>query len=274
MNGEQSCVVKRMIDTFMAKPIPEGCCTSSGRWLLTTDCSRSITIAEGAKVDLLVVDCEAVSDIDIDVHSGACLRIVEIVTERSATQLSVAVARDAECRVTQVVLTGSEIRVLASLAEEGARFEHNGVFILLGDERGSVTVDVNHLAPNCTSRTSVKGVASGSSHGSFSGLVYVAPDAQHTDSVQSSRNVTLGDAHIETLPQLEIYADDVKCSHGATVGQMDSDAILYMRQRGLTTAQAKRLQIEGFVQDVAMHCAIEELSEELMEAVSVKLNTL
>jgi Fe-S cluster assembly protein SufD len=130
------------------------------------------------------------------------------------------------------------------------------------------------MAADCTSHTAVKGVAADSAHGSFSGLVYVAPDAQRTDSVQSSRNVTIGNARIETLPQLEIYADDVKCSHGATVGQMDSDAILYMRQRGLTTAMAKRLQIEGFVQDVAMHSAVENLKEELMELITTKLNSL
>ena len=92
--------------------------------------------------------------------------------------------------------------------------------------------------------------------------------------MQSSRNVTIGEARIETLPQLEIYADDVKCSHGATVGQMDSEAILYMRQRGLSTVQAKRLQIEGFVQDVAMHSAIESLAEELMALINAKLNSL
>lgn len=271
---ELSGVCERIIEAFAAQPISEGCCTTSGRWLLTTEHGHDITIADGATVDLLVVDSEAVSDIDIDVRAGAKLRIVEVVAQHSATQLSIAIARDAECRMTQIVLSPSDIRVVASLVEPEARFEHNGTFILVGEEQGSVAVDVNHIAPSCTSSTAVKGVASDSSHGSFSGLVYVAPDAQHTDSKQSSRNVTIGSAHIETLPQLEIYADDVKCSHGATVGQMDSDAILYMRQRGLSTAQAKRMQIEGFVQDVAMHSAIEGLSEELMEAINIKLNTL
>jgi Fe-S cluster assembly protein SufD len=105
-------------------------------------------------------------------------------------------------------------------------------------------------------------------------LVYVAPDAQRTDSVQSSRNVVIGNARIETLPQLEIYADDVKCSHGATVGQMDAEAILYMRQRGLSLADAKRLQIEGFVGDVVMHAAIDSLVEPLQELLVEKFNRL
>ena len=267
-------MTERIIEAFAASPIPAGCCTESGRWVLRTEADTDITIAEGATVDLLIVDSDKAVNIDIDVRRGGVLRIVEVVTSHSATQLSVAVGKGAECTITQVILSASDVRVVASLVEEGASFKHNGCFILVGEEQGSVTVDVNHMAAECTSHTSVKGVAADRAHGSFSGLVYVAPGAQHTDSVQSSRNVTIGEARIETLPQLEIYADDVKCSHGATVGQMDSDAILYMRQRGLSTAQAKRLQIEGFVQDVAMHSAIESLAEELMTLINAKLNSL
>jgi Fe-S cluster assembly protein SufD len=114
----------------------------------------------------------------------------------------------------------------------------------------------------------------GKAHGSFAGLVYVAPDAQRTDSVQSSRNITVGEARIETLPQLEIYADDVKCSHGATVGQMNDDAILYMRQRGLSLADAKRLQIEGFVDDVVLHSVVEGSEAILAELLADKLTNL
>ena len=84
----------------------------------------------------------------------------------------------------------------------------------------------------------------------------------------------MGEAHIETLPQLEIYADDVKCSHGATVGQMDSDAILYMRQRGLSLTDAKRLQIEGFVDDVVLHSVVAGSEEVLAELLAEKLNRL
>jgi Fe-S cluster assembly protein SufD len=97
-------------------------------------------------------------------------------------------------------------------------------------------------------------------------MVYVAPDAQRTDAVQTSRNIEIGrEAHIVAKPQLEIYADDVKCSHGATVGQLDGEAVLYMRQRGLSLEQAKRLQIEGFVGDVVSQAGIfgEVLSQEL-----------
>ncbi|MBR2368368.1 MAG: SufD family Fe-S cluster assembly protein [Alistipes sp.] len=267
-------MTQRIIDKMAAQPLSRGCCATSGRWYIQPEEDMDIRIEEGADVELLIVDKALAVNLDIEIERGAHLRIVEVVTERSAMQLSVAVGADAECRMTQIVLSPSDMRVAASLVAAGARFELNGAFILTAEEQGSVTVDVNHLSADCVSRTSVKGVASGKAHGSFSGLVYVAPDAQHTDSAQSSRNIVIGDAHIETLPQLEIYADDVKCSHGATVGQMDADAILYMRQRGLSLADAKRLQIEGFISDVVLHASIESLVEPLEELLSVKFNSL
>ena len=88
-------------------------------------------------------------------------------------------------------------------------------------------------------------------------------------------NILLSEtARITTQPQLEIYADDVKCSHGATVGQMDAEAILYMRQRGLSEAQARRLQIEGFVGDVVTRCGIEPLCGAILERAAAKIETL
>ena len=104
-------------------------------------------------------------------------------------------------------------------------------------------------------------------------MVYVAQDAQRTDARQTNRNIEIGpDAKIITKPQLEIYADDVKCSHGATVGQMDSDAVLYMRQRGLSEQQARRLQIEGFVNDIVMQAG--EMGEVMSELMTSKLEKL
>jgi Fe-S cluster assembly protein SufD len=176
--------------------------------------------------------------------------------------------------MTQVVTASASSHVTASLDGRGARFELGGTFILTGEERGSVVVDVKHNVADCSSRTTYKGVASESAVGKFSGLVYVAPDAQRTDSEQLSRNITLGAARIDALPQLEIYADDVRCSHGATVGQMDDEAVLYMRQRGLSLATAKRLQIEGFVSDIVLHSAMEDCREELMKMLDSKLEKL
>ena len=246
----------------------------SGRWSVDALSTLDLVIEAGAKCELVVADVANTTEINIDVERGAELRVVHAVASASVSDIAIALAEDATCRMTEVVVSSADVRVVASLMEPNARFELDGAFVLTDDEKGSVAVDVNHMSADCSSRTSYKGVASGKAHGSFSGLVYVAPDAQRTDSQQSSRNITIGEAHIETLPQLEIYADDVKCSHGATVGQMDSDAILYMRQRGLSLADAKRLQIEGFVADVVMHSAMEGCNEELMKMLETKLERL
>ena len=264
----------KIIKALGSQMLPTDGNIGCGVWAFTAEDDRDIVVAAGSKATLVVVDAEGTRDINIDVMSGAELRLLHVVACHSASQLTIAIAEGASCMATEVVVAASDTRVAASLMERDARFELGGTFVLTDEDKASVTVDVNHFASDCTSRTSYKGVASGKAHGSFSGLVYVAPDAQRTDSVQSSRNVTIGDARIETLPQLEIYADDVKCSHGATVGQMDSDAILYMRQRGLDLATAKRLQIEGFVGDVVLHSAVEGTEELLSELITEKLNKL
>lgn len=267
-------VLERIKELISAKAIPVDGRITTGGWTLEEGGGYDIVVEAGSQAVLLIADSANVGDVNIDVSKGATLRILNIVEKQSAMNIAIGVAEDAQCLMTEVVVSASDTRVVASLMERGARFELGGVFVLTDEDQASVTVDVNHIASDCQSHTSVKGVAAGKSHGSFSGLVYVAPDAQRTDSVQSSRNVTMGEAHIETLPQLEIYADDVKCSHGATVGQMDSDAILYMRQRGLSLADAKRLQIEGFVDDVVLHSVIAGSEEALAELLAKKLNRL
>ena len=267
-------VLERIKELISAKAIPVDGRITTGGWTLEEGGSYDIVVEAGSQAVLLIADSANVGDVNIDVSTGATLRILNIVEKQSAMNIAIGVAEDAQCLMTEVVVSASDTRVVASLMERGARFELGGVFVLTDEDQASVTVDVNHIASDCQSHTSVKGVAAGKSHGSFSGLVYVAPDAQRTDSVQSSRNVTVGEAHIETLPQLEIYADDVKCRHGATVGQMDSDAILYMRQRGLSLADAKRLQIEGFVDDVVLHSVIAGSEEALAELLAKKLNRL
>lgn len=266
--------VERIIQAMGAQPLPADSNVASGVWWLVASEDRNIVVSEGANATLAIFDAEGAVDVNIDIMAGAELRLLHLVTSHSAAQIAIAVADGGVCRVTEIVVAPSDTRVVASLVGRDARFELGGAFILTDEDNASVTVDVNHMVADCTSRTSYKGVASGKAHGSFSGLVYVAPDAQHTDSEQLSRNITIGDARIETLPQLEIYADDVKCSHGATVGQMDSDAVLYMRQRGLDLATAKRLQIEGFVDDVILHSSVESCVELVTELVAEKLNRL
>lgn len=161
------------------------------------------------------------------------------------------------------------------LAAPHASNELWGLYLCDGDEHCDIGVTTRHSSSDCSSYSLVKGAAAGDSVGAFSGHVYVAPDAQHTDAQQQSRNLLLSDrARIHTRPQLEIYADDVKCSHGATVGQLDDEAIYYMRQRGLSEAQARLLQIEGFAYDVTSHCRHAELCRYIGERTSDKFKRM
>jgi Fe-S cluster assembly protein SufD len=130
------------------------------------------------------------------------------------------------------------------------------LYIASDNAKSDIELRLNHLAPDCRSRQLVKGIATGQATGVFSGMVYVARDAQHTDATQQNRNLQLSDtAKIFTRPQLEIYADDVKCGHGATIGRLDEEAVYYMRQRGVSESEARKMQMQGFADDILNHCS-------------------
>jgi Fe-S cluster assembly protein SufD len=110
---------------------------------------------------------------------------------------------------------------------------------------------IDHAKPHGTSREHYRGVLDGASRGIFNGKVMVHPDAQHTDAQQSNHNLLLSKAaEVDTKPQLEIYADDVKCTHGATVGQLDDSMMFYLRSRGIEQEVAKALLIYAFAHDI------------------------
>ncbi|MBR4149501.1 MAG: Fe-S cluster assembly protein SufD [Rikenellaceae bacterium] len=162
-----------------------------------------------------------------------------------------------------------------ALTEPEAVSDVWALYLCSGEEHCDINMAVRHLAPDCRSYSLVKGVAAGTAMGSMAGMVYVAQDAQRTDAQQQSRNLLLSDtARIFTQPQLEIYADDVKCTHGATVGQLDDEAIYYMRQRGLSEQQARRLQIEGFAYDVVQHCGCPNMCRYISELTAKKLERM
>lgn len=266
---------EKIVSELQARPVLEPR-IGSGCWSVDLAKGEAITLERDSHADMVLMGVgHEGGALSLTLEPYSRLNIVELVDqEGAAIDLRISLLEGAECTVTQVVTASSNLRVEASLDGRFARFELGGAFILSANERGTVQVDVRHNVADCSSRTTFKGVASQSAQGKFSGLVYVAPDAQRTDSEQLSRNITLGQARIETLPQLEIYADDVKCSHGATVGQMNDEAVLYMRQRGLSLATAKRLQIEGFVSDVVLRSSTELCREAFIEALESKLEKL
>ncbi len=236
-----------------------------------------LEIPAGAERRILVLHGEAATTpLRITLGEGARLQLTEIFCEGGGVEAHISQASGSESEITQVLLGKAQSQVTIELREPHAESRLRGLFLLAAGEESGVQITTRHLAPECRSTTLVKGVASGEgANGRFEGLVYVAPDAQQTDARQTNRNIELTPgAKIRTLPQLEIYADDVKCSHGATVGQLDGEAILYMRQRGLSESQARHLQIEGFAGEVVMEHPCEALIEELRALVEEKLETM
>ena len=128
------------------------------------------------------------------------------------------------------------------------------------DEKVNFRVVMHHKAPGCHSTQLFNGIAGGSAEVSFDGTIVVAPDAQKTEAFQENHNIVLTEtAKVNTKPQLEIYADDVKCSHGATVGQLNEDELFYMRSRGIPEAEARTLQILSFLSPVIPEGREEEI---------------
>jgi Fe-S cluster assembly protein SufD len=144
--------------------------------------------------------------------------------------------------------------------------------------RGEQVVD-NHTAifhdhPNCRSWEVYKGVLDGRSRAVFNGKVFVKPEAQKTDAKQTNRNLLLSDtAKVDTKPQLEIFADDVKCTHGATVGQLDDIALFYARSRGIPASEAQRLLTYAFAAEVMAEVSLDPVRQELERLLRERLGT-
>jgi Fe-S cluster assembly protein SufD len=133
-------------------------------------------------------------------------------------------------------------------------------------------LDVIHSLPNCSSQERFKGILYGKGKAVFDGLVYVARDAQKTDAAMSNRNLMLSqNAEVDTKPQLEIYADDVKCSHGTTVGQIEPEMLFYLRSRGISATLARRMLCLGFAGEIIDALSNEPLRQYVTEQVGQRL---
>ena len=145
----------------------------------------------------------------------------------------------------------ADISLDIRLAGEGAEANVYGAYVCGGDEKVKIAVDMHHEVPHCNSRRLFKGIAGGTSKVDFYGKIIVAKDAQRTEAYQENHNLLLSEkAKVDTKPQLEIYADDVKCSHGATIGRLNEEEQFYMRSRGITLEDAKVLQMISFISPV------------------------
>src|SRR5207302_7341806 len=160
------------------------------------------------------------------------------------------------------VLTRNEINVV--LGAEGCECTLNGLYLGAGKQLIDNHTRIDHAKPRCASHELYKGILDGQSRGVFNGKIYVHQDAQKTDAKQTNKTLLLSeDATINTKPQLEIFADDVKCTHGATVGQLAAEAIFYLRSRGIGRDDARSLLTYAFANDVIQKMKLETLRTEL-----------
>ena len=170
-----------------------------------------------------------------------------------------------------IVLPGTscDIRLDVTLAGEGAEADIYGAYVCGADERVKIAVDMHHEVPHCNSRQLFKGIAGGPSRVDFYGKIIVAQDAQRTEAYQENHNILLSDdAKVDTKPQLEIYADDVKCSHGATIGRLNEEEQFYMRSRGITLEDARVLQMISFLAPV-----LDAVPESDRESIAMQLES-
>jgi Fe-S cluster assembly protein SufD len=171
-------------------------------------------------------------------------------------ELHIRLGADSRYRYAHAGLGGEWSRndLRLTFAGEGAEADLNGLMLARDGQLNDVHLDIRHEVPGCTSRESFKGILDGRGRIVFDGRILVARDAQKTDAALANHNLMLSrNAEVDTKPQLEIFADDVKCSHGTTVGELDADMLFYLRARGIPEDRAKRMLCEAFAHDVLEH---------------------
>ncbi len=249
--------------------------------------TRSLVLL-GARAQLTLVESYAGTGrywrndvVRLRLAAGTELRRVTLVDEAAeAVHLGeTAALLDDEAALDAFVLMlgGRTMRHEATVRGEGrgVRVALNGAFLLSGRQEGNIVTTVDHIGTHGETREMMKGVATGRAHGAFQGCIIVRPGAQKTDAQQSSRNLILSPrASIDTKPELEICADDVKCSHGATLGDLDADALFYLAARGIPRDEARRLLIEAFVRDALDLVETPALRGHLLGRLDRRLETL
>jgi Fe-S cluster assembly protein SufD len=169
----------------------------------------------------------------------------------------------------------SRTNVYTKLLGTGGEARLNGLYILDGTQHADHQTFVEHLAESCASRELYIGILDGSSHGVFNGKVYVDPIAQKTDGKQTNKALLLSDkARIDTKPQLEIFADDVKCTHGATIGKLDEQALFYLKSRGIGGENGRALLTYAFAAQVLETIEIDSLRLLLERAIFARFTNL
>jgi Fe-S cluster assembly protein SufD len=215
----------------------------------------------------------------VDLAAGAMIDHVKLQREAgTAFHLAAMFARadrGAIFRSHAITLGGRIARndISAMLAGEGAECTIDGLYVAEGDALVDTHTTIDHAMPHCPSHELYKGILSGKSRAVFNGKIIVRQDAQKTNAKQTNKALLLSDeASINTKPQLEIFADDVKCTHGAAIGQLDEDALFYMQARGIAAADARNLMIHAFAGEVLDGVKEDVVRENAMRLLEEKLS--
>lgn len=245
-----------------------------------------IVLEDHARVEIIerycsLGDAACFNNITVEVALGAGSELAharmqeENANSQHLSDLQVRLGERSRYRLVQVALGGawsrSDVRV--SFEGEGAEAEMDGLMLAGDKQLNDVHLDIRHEVPHCTSRETFKGILDGKGRVVFDGRILVARDAQKTDAQLSNDNLMLSrSAEVDTKPQLEIFADDVKCSHGTTVGELDSDMLFYLRSRGIPQAQATQMLCQGFARAVLERLPNEALRKRADELLATRLN--
>lgn len=222
---------------------------------LLQNVATEIVLEDNASINYSILQDEAKDDFEINT-------------------IKVKQAKNSRFTANTLTLNGGVVRNNIYIDQEGENCETtlNGVFFPSEKEHFENNTKVNHKVPQCTTNELYRGIAKGEATGVFIGEIYVAPGAQKTLANQSNKNIVLSDkASIYSKPQLEIYADDVSCSHGSTTGQLDKDALFYCLARGIEYDQAVKLLLDAFFADVTQHLPFVELYEYVENVIKTKI---
>jgi Fe-S cluster assembly protein SufD len=188
--------------------------------------------------------------------------------------MQAAVGRSANFSSHSISLGGALVRNDANaILSEGTEATLNGLYVVNGTQHIDNHTILDHAKPHGASHEMYKGILDGRATAVFNGRIIVRKDAQKTDSKQTNKNLVLSDnAVINTKPELQILADDVRCTHGATIGQLDSEALFYLRSRGIPKSEARSLLTYAFAQDILDRIKVQPLRESLERMLFEKLN--
>jgi Fe-S cluster assembly protein SufD len=248
---------------------------------------RVVVVAEEDSAATIVEDYESAGDAVyftnavVEVFVGARARVAHFkVQNESAGAFHVAttaadLAGGAAYDLTTITLGARLSRhgIHVRMAHEGAECWVDGLYLVGASQHADTHSAIDHAAPRCVSHQLYKGILDGGARAVFNGKVFVRPGAQQTDARQTNKNLLLSsDARVDTKPQLEIFADDVKCAHGATVGQLDEEELFYLKSRGLHDELARNLLTYGFAEELVDKIKLESIKRQLDEAILNRLH--